>query len=112
MFARQASALAVFGTLADDVDQPTWFQGTIKQRRWPLEHLDPLGGGVEVARQVAAHAIAQSRPVGVGTKAAFDEAILSTGQCVALCHAANEFHRIVQRSDLKVLDGLWCYHLH
>ena len=112
MFARQASALAVFGTLADDVDQPTWFQGTIKQRRWPLEHLDPLGGGVEVARQVAAHAIAQSRTVGIVAETAFDETVLSTGQCVALGHATDELHRIVQRLDLKVLDGLWCYHLH
>ncbi|MOA24401.1 hypothetical protein D3C78_1450760 [compost metagenome] len=101
----------VLGLLADQVDQPARFQGAIEQRGRALEHLDALGGGVEIARQVAAHAIAQDRAVGVAAEAALDEAVLGTSQGVALGHATDEFHGLVQRADPVVLESLRGHHL-
>ncbi|MNE00598.1 hypothetical protein D3C80_930110 [compost metagenome] len=91
---------------ADQINDAAGIENSVQQRGRAFQHLNAIGGGIHAQPLIAADTVDKYRAVRVDAKAAFDKAVLCATQGITLSHAADEFHRIIDAFNLKVVNDL------
>lgn len=102
----QGVGLLQLWLLAHHVDHPARVLDAIEQGCWPLQHLDVVGGGGEIAALHRGHAVAHDRAVAVVAEAALHHRVLGTAEGVGLGDAADVAQRVVKVARALVLQRL------
>ncbi len=102
----QGVGLLQLRLLAHHVDHPARVLDAIEQGCRPLQHLDVVGGGGEIAALHRGHAVAHDRAVAVVAEAAFHHRVLGTAEGVGLGDAADVAQRVVKVARALVLQRL------
>ncbi|MNO59672.1 hypothetical protein D3C76_502650 [compost metagenome] len=102
----QGVVLLQLRALADHVDDPARVLDAIQQRGRPLEHLDPLGIGVEAAALHDGHAVTHDRTVAVVTEAALHHGVGGAAEVIALGNAADMGQGVIEVTWGLVTDDL------